>query len=70
MSGSILATVNIMDGRVRLRVDIGLRIETKLWTLLESFYRIHVLAACQSYYSRSSHELRLFSVRSVSMPSR
>ena len=45
--GPIRATVNIMDSRATLRVDIGFDIGTISWPLLKSLYGIHVLLANQ-----------------------
>ena len=46
-SALIWATVNIVDTRAMLRVDIGVYLGTILWVLLESICRTHVLLAYQ-----------------------
>ena len=39
----VLATVNILDTRATVRMDMGFYMGMILWTFLESSYRIHVL---------------------------
>ena len=43
------AAAKVVDSRVILRLDMGLYIGTKMWTLPGSSYRIQVLVAYQTY---------------------